>query len=126
MLTLCNVSIIDKAIYFAGFHNIRPEFLYMEIAMIFSTAEHIGVERLMIHGLGTNDLISDFQKNGESVLMKHELSIQEGKGHFVQKIIRATEETPITGFNPLSIEPSLEDRVISHVMIYRSSIKARS
>lgn len=125
MITLCNLSIIDKALYFSGFHNIRPDFLYMEIAMIFSAAEHIGVDRLAIHESGTNDIVSDFQKGGESVLIKHELSIQYGQGSFIQKIIRATEEKTIIEFNPIAIESSLEDRVVSQVMIYRASIRKR-
>ena len=126
MITALTVSIIDRALYYNNYHNIKPEFLYVEVGLILSIAQNTGVERLAIHGQGTNNLISDFQKDGEAVLIKHELSIRNGKGYFIQKIVRAMEETPITDFNPITIEPSLEDRIVSQVMLHLALTKKRN
>lgn len=129
MIVQLHISVINKAIYFKIYHNIRPEFLYMEIALILSIAELTKVDRLAIHETGSNNLISDFQKEGEAVLVKHELSIpalQDEVGSFTQKIVRATEETPITDYNPIKIVPTLEDRIVSAIILQRSLTKKRN
>lgn len=119
------IDVPGQAIYLMEKHNVDPAVFYSEMGFIQGLANSIGAEKLFIYTAGRSYITTSIVKSGESVLLRAELSEEKGPDHYNHFIVRATCLEPIRGLSPMKAESSLEDLIITQVILYQSINRSR-